>query len=154
MFRASTDEIIDDHSLKNLDLCYQCGTCSGGCPVTRLVPDYNVRKYIKRLKEHRIDFDDRFLWYCLTCYKCNERCPQYVKPIDVMCYITNFISKNGKAPPSLKEGNQNILTVGRNSAVSKFTENVRKKLGLPELKTDVSKDFREIAKTTGLTEMV
>jgi heterodisulfide reductase subunit C len=154
MNKASQHEKSNHHGVDNLYLCYQCGTCSGGCPVTRLVPEYNVRKIVKHRKENKIDVNDRFLWYCLTCYICYERCPQEVKPIEVIHSLTNFISKSGDAPSSLKEGNKKILAVGRSGDISKFTEQKRKRLGLPELKADVSKDFKEIAKITGLAEMV
>lgn len=147
-------KINEDHGEENLYLCYQCGTCSGGCPVTRLVPRYNVRRIVKHKRENRIDVNDKFLWYCLTCYICYERCPQGVKPIEVIHSITNFISKSGFAPSSLKEGNRKILGVGRSSDITKFTEQKRKSLGLPELKKDVSRDFKEIAEMTGLVELV
>jgi heterodisulfide reductase subunit C len=153
MGRGLSNEINEIHDMDSLHLCYQCGTCSGGCPVTRLVPEYNVRKIVKHKKENTIDIDNRFLWYCLTCYICYERCPQEVKPIEVVHSITNSISKNGSAPSSLKQGNEKILAVGRSSDITKFTQQKRKRLGLPELKTDVSKDFKEIAKLTGLAEM-
>jgi heterodisulfide reductase subunit C len=154
MGKDSSAEINESHGIENLNLCYQCGTCSGGCPVTRLVPEYNVRKIVKHKKENKIDANDKFLWYCLTCYICYERCPQEVKPIDVIHLITNALSKTGLAPSSLKEGNKKILAVGRSSDISRFTQQKRKSLGLPELKPDVSKDFKEIAKITGLVEMI
>jgi len=154
MSKDSSNEINENNDMDNLYLCYQCGTCSGGCPVTKLIPEYNVRKIVKHKKENRVDINDRFLWYCLTCYICYERCPQEVKPIEVIHCITNSISKNGFAPSSLKEGNKKILAVGRSSDITKFSEQKRRRLGLPELKTDVSKDFKEIAKITGLAEMV
>ncbi len=148
------NEINEDQKTDDFYLCYQCGTCSGGCPVTRLIPEYNVRKILKHRKENRTDVNNRFLWYCLTCYICYERCPQDVKPIEVIHSITNFMSKNGFAPSSLKEGNKKILAVGRSSDITKFTEQKRRRLGLPDLKKDVSKDFKEIAKITGLMELV
>lgn len=148
------NEPEDSYNKSNLQLCYQCGTCSGGCPVTKLVPEYNVRRIVKHHKENKIEANDRFLWYCLTCYICYERCPQEVKPIEIIHLITNSISKNGNAPQPLKEGNKKILAVGRSSDITKFTQQKRMSLGLPDLKADVSKDFKEIAKITGLAEMI
>lgn len=154
MGKGSSSKENKNHEKDSLYLCYQCGTCSGGCPVTRLIPEYNVRKIVKHTKENKIDINNRFLWYCLTCYICYERCPQEVKPIDVVHSITNLMSKNGFAPSSLKEGNRKILAIGRSSDITRFTERKRRNLGLPELKTDVSKDFKEIAKMTGLAKMI
>lgn len=154
MSEGSLEEAKKNHGEGDPSLCYQCGTCSGGCPVGRMIPEYNVRRIVKHNKEGKIDIDNRFLWYCLTCYICYERCPQEVKPVEVIHSITNRISENGFAPSSLKKGNKKILAVGRSNDVTKFAARKRESLGLPELKTDVSEDFKEIAKITGLQEMM
>jgi heterodisulfide reductase subunit C len=119
-----------------------------------IVPEYHIRRIIKRAREGRIDADNRFLWFCSTCYLCYERCPQDVKPIHIIHEITNLVSKRGCAPIPVKEGNRSILATGRIIEVSRLTQQRRKQLGLPELKLDVSKDFKKIAKLTGLEEMV
>lgn len=147
-------ELEGEHTLEDLNVCYQCGTCSGGCPVARIVPEYNIRKMIKEAREGKTDTASKFLWFCSTCYLCYERCPQDVKPIHIVHEITNFISKKKCAPLPVKEGNRSILATGRIVEVSRLTQQKRKQLGLPELKQDVSKDFKRIAKLTGLEEMV
>jgi heterodisulfide reductase subunit C len=145
-------EILERLIREDLNVCYQCGTCSGGCPIGRMVPEYNIRKIIKGAIEGRID--ERISWYCSTCYLCYERCPQDVKPIHIIQLITNFVSSKKCAPTPVKEGNRNILATGRILEVSRFTQQRRKRLGLPELKRDVSEDFKKIAELTGLEEMV
>ncbi len=147
-------ELKGEHTLEDLNICYQCGTCSGGCPVARIVPEYNIRRIIKKAREGRIDTANKFLWFCSTCYLCYERCPQDVKPIQIVHEITNLVSKKGCAPMPVKEGNRAILATGRIVEVSRLTQQKRKQLGLPELKLDVSKDFKKIAKLTGLEKMV
>lgn len=154
MNQGSSKEINEYHDMVDPNLCYQCGTCSGGCPVSRLIPEYNVRKIVKDKKENKIDINNKFIWYCSTCYICYERCPQEVKPIEIIHSITNALSKKGFAPSSLKEGNKKILACGRSNDITRFTEKKRSALGLPNLKTDVSLDFKKIAKITGLAELV
>lgn len=146
-------ELKDGHVRESLDVCYQCGACSGGCPVARIVPEYHIRRIVKSAREGKLNVDDRILWFCSTCYLCYERCPQDVKPIHLMHKITNLVSKKGCAPKPVKEGNRSILNTGRIVEVSGLTQQKRKQLGLPELKPDVSKDFKTIAKLTGLEEM-
>jgi heterodisulfide reductase subunit C len=147
-------ELEGGHILEDLDVCYQCGTCSGGCPVARIVPEYNIRRIIKDAREGKIDTANKFLWFCSTCYLCYERCPQDVKPIQIVHRITNLVSKKRCAPTPVKEGNRGILATGRIVEVSRLTQQKRKQLGLPELKLDVSADFKKIAKLTGLEKMV
>jgi len=146
--------IEEGHALEDLNVCYQCGTCSGGCPVATIVPEYNIRRIIKEAREDKIDTDNKFLWFCSTCYLCYERCPQDVKPIQIIHSLTNLVSRKGCAPTPVKEGTRAILATGRIVEVSRITQQKRKQLGLPELKLDVSKDFKKIAKLTGLEEMV
>lgn len=152
MGRDVLKEILERLIQEDLNVCYQCGTCSGGCPVARMVPEYNIRRIIKGAVEGRVD--ERISWFCSTCYLCYERCPQDVKPIHIVQMITNFVSSKKCAPIPVKEGNRNILATGRIVEVSRFTQQRRKRLGLPELKPDVSEDFKKIAQLTGLEEMV
>ncbi len=147
-------EIQIGHTSEDLNLCYQCGTCTGGCPVARIVPEYHIRRIIKEAREGKIDADNRILWFCSTCYLCYQRCPQDVKPIHIIHEITNLVSKKGCAPESVKEGNRRILATGRIVEMSRLTDRKRKQLGLPELKPDVSEDFEKIAHLTGLEIMV
>jgi heterodisulfide reductase subunit C len=154
MSQDSLKETNENHDSFDPNLCYQCGTCSGGCPVSQLIPEYNARKIVKDKKEKKIDNKNKFIWYCSTCYICYERCPQGVKPIEIIQSITNFLSKNGLAPISLIEGNKKVLASGRTSEITRFTEKKRDGLGLPKLKADVSLDYKKIAKITGLTELV
>ena len=73
-----TAEFIDA-GLETVKHCFQCGTCSGGCPSGRRTP-YKVRQIVRKcllgLKEEVIT--DDALWMCTTCYTCQERCPRSV----------------------------------------------------------------------------
>ncbi len=152
--RKDVLKMREERILEELNVCFQCGTCSGGCPVAKIVPEYHIRRIIKEAREGKIDTDNKFLWFCSTCYLCYERCPQDVKPIQIIHGITNLISKKECAPMPVKEGNRHILATGRIVEVSRITQKRREQLGLPELKLDVSKDFKKIAHLTGLEELV
>ena len=140
--------------LAALDVCYQCGECTGGCPVARIVPEYNVRKIIKAAREGKLQPDNNAIWLCSTCYTCHERCPQNVKPVTILHQMTNLASKKGCLPLPVKEGNRNILALGRILEVTRGTQQKRRMLGLPELKPNVSEDFRKIAEMTGMEKML
>jgi heterodisulfide reductase subunit C len=71
-------------------------------------------------------------WACVSCSKCEEMCPMDVKPFEMILAIRQWQSANDetRVPPSIVE----IYKRGYTQAVGVNTE-LRKKLGLPELKT-------------------
>ncbi len=147
--QAAFERLIDA-----LNVCYQCGECTGGCPVTRIAPEYNIRRIVKAAREGRIQPEDKTIWLCSTCYTCYERCPQDVKPIHAVHSLTNMASQKGCIPIPVKEGNRNILALGRILEVSAIIQQKRKAMGLPALKTNVSEDYRRIAEYTGMERML
>ena len=40
----------------------------------------------------------RMLWYCLTCYQCQEHCPQGVKVTDILFELKNLSTKETDRP--------------------------------------------------------
>ncbi|MHA1535812.1 MAG: 4Fe-4S dicluster domain-containing protein, partial [Promethearchaeota archaeon] len=65
----------------SLSYCYQCSTCSGGCPIALITNGkYNPRKIIEEailgLHDKLIESQDPNPWLCSTCQKCVELCPQ------------------------------------------------------------------------------
>ncbi|WXG46703.1 MAG: 4Fe-4S dicluster domain-containing protein [Candidatus Atabeyarchaeum deiterrae] len=70
--------------------CFQCGVCSGSCPVA-FAMDYTPRQISEMihigLKEEVLS--SATIWLCSTCYMCYERCPQGVKLTDVFNAIKN-----------------------------------------------------------------
>ena len=145
-------ELKDYYGTDHLYDCYQCGTCTGGCPVNRYLPEFNVRTIVKRLMDGEIDLSGKALWYCTTCYNCYERCPQKVKPLYLVQAATNLAFKKNLAPDSIKEMNKTLLKCGRNSEITSAAKKQRAAFGLPELKEDVSEDYKKIAELTGMSK--
>ena len=71
---------------EQIKVCYSCGTCTAGCPVTEVDERYSPRKIIRKvlLGQREAVLSDELLWYCETCYACSAYCPQNVKFGDVM----------------------------------------------------------------------
>lgn len=63
----------------NLDLCYTCGTCSGGCPATGL-EDMDPRKFLRMvlLGMDEEVLDSKWIWMCTMCQRCSKACPMGV----------------------------------------------------------------------------
>ena len=72
--------IIDNKLKKRVSYCYQCGTCTGCCPVSYTQP-FSPRAIIYDLlsssKPQEILKRNNLL-ACLTCNYCMQRCPQSV----------------------------------------------------------------------------
>lgn len=97
--REIADKIVDS-GLDRLRACYQCGTCSGGCPSGRstvLRTRVVIRKAIMGI-ESVLEDDD--IWLCSTCYTCYDRCPRDVPVTDIIIMLRNLATQKGfmKAP--------------------------------------------------------
>jgi heterodisulfide reductase subunit C len=62
---------------QNLQLCYQCGMCSGNCPAA-LHMDFSPRQIIEQARlglEEEIA-NSRTVWICASCLTCTVNCPR------------------------------------------------------------------------------
>lgn len=96
----------------NLDLCIQCGTCSGSCP-SGADMDYTPRAIFAMINA---DMKEKVLrsnthWYCVSCYYCMVRCPQDVHITDIMYTLKRL---------SIREGY--YQKESRNKEAEKFSE--------------------------------
>lgn len=78
------------------DKCYQCGTCSGDCPVAKLDLSFNPRKIVLATNNDKI-LSSEILWKCAACFKC-YRCPRDVKPAEVLGELRKEFVKEGEFP--------------------------------------------------------
>jgi len=68
-------ELIPDELLRIARICYQCGECTGSCPLRR-VSKFNPRDILYELATWGIDEDMHWRWQCLICENCYNVCPQ------------------------------------------------------------------------------
>jgi heterodisulfide reductase subunit C len=78
--------------------CFSCQSCTTVCPV---VGNYDDPEQVLGLLPHQIMCSlglgltemaagARMLWDCLTCYKCQENCPQQVQVCDELYRLKNI----------------------------------------------------------------
>jgi heterodisulfide reductase subunit C len=69
----------------NVNMCYQCGKCAAGCPVSYAM-DYPPAQLIHaiRLGLDSVVLNSRSMWLCAACETCTTRCPQDVDIAKVM----------------------------------------------------------------------
>jgi heterodisulfide reductase subunit C len=137
----------------SLSYCYQCSTCSGGCPVALITNGaYNPRKIIEEailgLQDKLVDIQDPNPWLCSTCQKCVELCPQKVELTEIFTLIKNKCFEAQKYPEAFSTQAQAVLDNGVAIPYSNAILTRRKKLGLPEIKTAPIDEIKTLLKET------
>src|SRR5512136_142485 len=96
------------------DYCYQCAKCTSGCEAHKLL-ELEPHKIIALLKRGLIDemVNSEIIWTCMSCFKCRERCPQKVAPVEVLFALKNLAVASGKQiPGKYTTFLQSILSIG------------------------------------------
>jgi heterodisulfide reductase subunit C len=134
-FRERLGEMLEGDGV---NYCYQCGACVGDCPSARFSEDFNPRQIMQQVlygMEEELVGPDSVIWQCSNCFTCFDRCPQDVKPIEVIIALKNLMTERGLAPDGVVEAAERILETGRSAVVTSFTTRRREELGLPPLGT-------------------
>ena len=68
---------VKEFSGQNLQLCYQCGMCSGNCPAASNM-DLSPRQIIElaRLGLEEEIANSKTVWICASCLACTVNCPR------------------------------------------------------------------------------
>ncbi|MDW7680617.1 MAG: hypothetical protein SCK70_08625, partial [bacterium] len=77
---------------------------------------------------------DSIIWKCTNCYSCYERCPQDVRPVEVIIALKNICAEDGVLPPNVDKFSETIAKTGRSVVMTSTVNRRRAELGLPELK--------------------
>lgn len=97
-----TDREFKDKSEGTFSYCFSCENCTNVCPV---VMNYEKPELIVDMLPHQImrsiglglenlALGSNMLWDCVTCYQCQEHCPQNVKVTDIIYELKNKVSKD------------------------------------------------------------
>ncbi|MFQ5736823.1 MAG: 4Fe-4S dicluster domain-containing protein [Thermodesulfobacteriota bacterium] len=118
---------IERVSGEDLKMCYQCGNCSGGCPVSyemELAPSQVMRM----LQLGRVDdvAAANSMWICVGCLQCYSRCPKGVSVAAILEAMRQTTLRKGEdhdrikdVPfPFLKEAPQQAIVCGFRKFVS------------------------------------
>ena len=105
--------IIKEQGGDILNLCYQCGLCTGTCPWS-LVKPFMLRSFIHQAQLGVVDFEDEDIWRCVGCRLCVQRCPRGVMVPDIIRAIRRVVMEVGAGivPHSLRITIKNISAVG------------------------------------------
>ena len=117
--------------------CYQCGACVGDCPATtysdgKFNPREIMLKVLYGLGEELLH-ENSIVWECTNCYNCHERCPQEVKPVEVIISLKNMLADMGIYPDPVQKIIQTFEATGRTTPMSAAVDRQRERFGLPPL---------------------
>jgi len=78
--------------------CIQCTICTNVCPVVEYDSEYNDMTphqimNLLRLGKKNLATGTRMVWNCVTCYSCQEHCPQNIQVTDILLELRNKGSK-------------------------------------------------------------
>ena len=86
--RESDDQLrnkVMEISGQNFQQCYQCGTCSGSCPMTDHITVLPRRIMALLQLGNRLALDEANTpWVCASCHTCMVRCPRGIDITRVM----------------------------------------------------------------------
>lgn len=86
---------------ENPSLCYQCGKCSTGCPVSDemdLLPHQIIHLLSLGVEDRPLRSST--IWMCAGCYTCAVRCPNDIDITSVMDGLRSKAIKQGVACPA------------------------------------------------------
>jgi heterodisulfide reductase subunit C len=117
--------------------CYQCGACVGDCPAaTYSDGEFNPREIMLKVLYGFSDellIDNSILWRCTNCYNCHERCPQQVKPVEVIISLKNLMAEAGICPEPVAKTIEVFLETGRTVPMNPAIDRQRQRFGLAPL---------------------
>ena len=100
-------EKLEELSGQNIQQCFQCGTCTGMCPMIEHM-DQTPRKIVHMAQlglEEELE-DVEACWICASCHSCNVRCPRGVdlpKVMEALRLLSLRKNKNYIEPSKLDE---------------------------------------------------
>ncbi|HML03262.1 MAG TPA: FAD-dependent oxidoreductase [Candidatus Bathyarchaeia archaeon] len=99
--RQLQERLLDAEKLK---YCFECGVCSSSCPMMELAPDhYNPRILLETIfSDPEKVLTKSNLWLCGWCYRCYDRCPQKLKPPEILLQVRSLAAERGNVD-GLKE---------------------------------------------------
>jgi len=92
----------DDYLLRNMapeafSNCVQCTVCANVCPVVSVPdslssPEVTPQQVMNllRLNMRDLAMGSRMVWDCVTCYMCQEHCPQGIRVADILYELRNM----------------------------------------------------------------
>ncbi|MFZ2089584.1 MAG: 4Fe-4S dicluster domain-containing protein [Desulfobaccales bacterium] len=92
---------VNRKSETDLNLCYQCRTCSNGCPFVAAM-DYPPNVIIRMIQYgmRRQVLESATIWVCVNCHTCSSQCPNNIDIAAIMNTLTKMSLEEGVKIPA------------------------------------------------------
>ncbi len=87
---------------EELSACFACSTCTAACPIANqwnYKPHQLIRMILLGMRDEVLSSKE--IWECLTCFQCQERCPQNVRVTDIFFDCKNLAAEEGYVPENI-----------------------------------------------------
>ena len=115
------------------DMCFQCGACVGDCPAARHSEGFNPREIMLMAMlgmEQDLLAENSIIWECTNCNNCYERCPQDVRPVEVIIALKNLASSMRHSPDRVEDIVKSFKKSGATVILTSVVDRRREELGL------------------------
>jgi NADPH-dependent glutamate synthase beta subunit-like oxidoreductase len=94
---VSKDVIEQLLDVEKLKYCYECGICTGSCPMVEILGNnYNPRSLLQSiLSDPDNVLSSEELWLCAWCYRCYKRCNQAIRLPEIFLSMRRIAFEHG-----------------------------------------------------------
>lgn len=100
--RSFADQVCASPGGDTLSLCFQCGICTGTCPVSSVDQEFSPARIVQwvRLGLKETVLQSRLIWLCMQCHRCSFHCPQGVRFADIDRVLRQMAVEEGHLDPA------------------------------------------------------
>ena len=103
---------VNERSGENVDLCWHCRTCAGGCPYVKAM-DYHPHAVFRlvQLGLRREALESSTIWICVSCNTCSIQCPAAIDITAIMDVLRHMAVEEGVkiAQPEIVKFHEEVL---------------------------------------------
>ncbi|WP_022665751.1 4Fe-4S dicluster domain-containing protein [Desulfospira joergensenii] len=143
-------EEVENISHSDLNRCWHCFCCSGGCPFSKdmdILPNGVIRMIQFGLKEEVLNCST--IWLCVGCNTCSMECPNAVDMAAIMDALRQMAIKEKvpiAEPGILSFHNQVINSISRYGRTHKLEIMMRYKISGKDFFSDIDLGLKMLSK--------
>ena len=99
---------------EDISACFACSNCTSACPIANLweyKPHQLIRMILLGMREEVLTSNE--IWLCLTCFQCQEKCPQKVRVTDIFFDCKNLAAEMNHVPDNIRALAKDLLSNGQ-----------------------------------------